>query len=133
MAGAFLIASLGITIRRGRLLTAGSLLWPLMFAALSMTRSLPLSLLILAGAGVCNIFVNNLSNALVQTSTPDRLRGRVMGAYTWIFFGFMPLGALWSGMLAGRIGEQTTVLINGGIACTFAIAVAVLYPQLREE
>ena len=133
LAGALLIAWLGGRIMRGKLLTAGSLLWPLLFAALSRTRSLPLSLLILAGAGVGNIFVNNLSNALVQTATPERLRGRVMGAYTWIFFGFMPLGALWSGMLAGRIGEQSTVLINGGIALAFAIAVAALVPKLREE
>ena len=118
---------------RGKMLTAGSLLWPLLFAALSQTRRLPLSLLILAGAGVGNIFVNNLSNALVQTATPDRLRGRVMGAYTWIFFGFMPLGALWSGLIAGRIGEQSTVLINGGIAFTFALATAALYPKLRQE
>jgi len=133
LAGALLIAWLGGRIMRGKLLTAGSLIWPLLFAALSRTRSLPLSLLILAGAGVSNIFVNNLSNALVQTATPERLRGRVMGAYTWIFFGFMPLGALWSGMLAGRIGEQSTVLINGGIAWAFALAVVSLYPKLREE
>ena len=133
LAGAFLIAALGGRIMRGRMLIAGSLLWPLLFAALSQTRLLPLSLLILAGAGIGNIFVNNLSNALVQTATPDRLRGRVMGAYTWIFFGFMPLGALWSGILAGRIGEQRTVLINGGLAFVFAAAVALLYPRLREE
>jgi len=133
LAGAFLIAALGGRIMRGKMLTAGSLLWPLLFAALSQTRRLPLSLLILAGAGVGNIFVNNLSNALVQTATPDRLRGRVMGAYTWIFFGFMPLGALWSGLIAGRIGEQSTVLINGGIAFTFALATAALYPKLRQE
>ncbi|HUI09999.1 MAG TPA: MFS transporter [Bacteroidota bacterium] len=131
--GALIIASLGARIRRGRLLVAGSMLWPLLFAALSRTSRLSLSLLILASAGVGSIFVNNLSNALVQTATPERLRGRVMGAYTWIFFGFMPLGALWSGMLAGRIGEQSTVLINGGIAFAFALAVAALYPKLREE
>jgi MFS family permease len=131
--GALAIASLGGKIMRGRMLTAGSFLYPLLLAVLSLTRALPLSLLILAGVGVGTIFVNNLSNAMVQTSTPERLRGRVMGTYTWIFFGFMPLGALWSGMLASRLGEQTTVLINAGIAFLFALAIAVFYPRLRKE
>jgi hypothetical protein len=79
------------------------------------------------------ILVNNLSNAIVQTSTPERLRGRVMGAYTWIFFGFMPLGALWSGMIAARLGEPAAVMINAGIAFSFAIAVRTFTPRLREE
>ena len=101
--------------------------------ALAFSRQVPLSLLILAGAGMGTILVNNLSNAIVQTSTPERLRGRVMGAYTWIFFGFMPLGALWSGTIAARLGEPAAVMINAAIAFSFAIAVRVFYPRLREE
>jgi MFS family permease len=131
--GALFIASLGRKIMRGRLLIAGSFLYPALLFALSFARRLPVSLLILAGAGVGTILVNNLSNAVVQTSTPHRLRGRVMGAYTWIFFGFMPLGALWSGTIAGRLGEPVAVMINASIAFVFALAVLLLYPRLREE
>ncbi len=131
--GAFFIASLGRTIMRGRLLTAGSILFPVLLFALSFSRTLPLSLLFLAGAGVGTIFVNNLSNALVQTATPDRLRGRVMGTYTWIFFGSMPIGALWSGVIAGRLGEPAAVMINASIAFLFALGVWVFYPKLRKE
>jgi MFS family permease len=131
--GALFIASLGRKIMRGRLLIAGSFLYPVLLFALALTHWLPLSLLMLAGAGVGTILVNNLSNALVQTSTPDRLRGRVMGAYTWIFFGFMPLGALWSGAIAGKLGEPGAVMINASIAFLFALAVWIFYPVLREE
>jgi MFS family permease len=131
--GALFIASLGRSILRGRLLTAGSFLYPVLLFTLAFARGLPLSLLILAGAGIGTIFVNNLSNAIVQTSTPDRLRGRVMGTYTWIFFGCMPLGALWSGTTAGRLGEPAAVMINASVAFLFALAVRLFFPKLREE
>ena len=131
--GAFFIASLGRNIMRGRLLTAGSFLFPVLMFALAFSRTLPVSLLLLAGAGVGTIFVNNLSNALVQTSTPERLRGRVMGTYTWVFFGFIPLGALWSGTIAGKLGEPAAVMINATIAFGFALVIRVFYPGLRKE
>ncbi len=131
--GALAIASLGGRIMRGRMLMIGSFTYPVLLFALAFSRQVPLSLLILAGAGMGTILVNNLSNAIVQTSTPERLRGRVMGAYTWIFFGFMPLGALWSGTIAARLGEPAAVMINAAIAFSFAIAVRVFYPRLREE
>ena len=131
--GALFIASLGRRIMRGRMLMYGSFLYPALLFALAFSRRLPVSLPLLAGVGVGTILVNNLSNALVQTSTPDRLRGRVMGTYTWIFFGFMPLGALWSGTIAGGIGEPATVMINASIALLFALAVRLFYPRLRQE
>jgi MFS family permease len=131
--GALFIASLGRNIMRGKLLMAGSFLFPVLLFSLAFSRQLPLSLLLLAGAGVGTILVNNLSNALVQTSTPERLRGRVMGTYIWIFFGCMPLGALWSGIIAGRLGEPAAVMINSAIAFLFALGIWVLYPRLREE
>jgi MFS family permease len=131
--GALFIASLGRNILRGKLLMAGSLLFPVLLFSLSFSRQLPLSLLLLAGAGVGTILVNNLSNALVQTSTPERLRGRVMGTYIWIFFGCMPLGALWSGIIAGRLGEPAAVMINSAIAFLFALGIWIAYPRLREE
>lgn len=131
--GALFIASLGRNIMRGKLLTAGSFLFPVLLFSLAFSRQLPISLLLLAGAGVGTILVNNLSNALVQTSTPERLRGRVMGTYIWIFFGCMPLGALWSGIIAGRLGEPAAVMINSAIAFLFALGIWIAYPRLREE
>jgi MFS family permease len=129
--GALTIATLGRFTFRGKLLTFGSLMYPLLFFAFAFVRWLPLSLLVLAGAGMGMILVMNLANALVQTSTPDHLRGRVMGAYTWIFFGFMPIGALWTGTVAQHIGEPQAVIINAVAACAFAIAVFALFPKVR--
>jgi MFS family permease len=131
--GALLIASLGRITYRGKLVTVGSFLTPMLLMVFATLHWLPASLLILGGVGVGTIMVMNLANALVQTSTPESLRGRVMGAYTWIFFGFMPLGSLWSGEIAARVGLPETVLINGGLALAAAIAVWSFFPNLRNQ
>ena len=126
------IASLAGRARgRGRLLTAGSLAFPVVLAALSFTRSLPLSLacLFLAGAALISMF--NLSNALVQTLVPDAVRGRVMSVYNLAFLGLAPIGSL----AIGACGREVRRAVRGArlrpvsLACTGGIALAV--PSLR--
>jgi MFS family permease len=133
LAGALLIASLGRISYRGRLVTLGSLLYPVILIFFACTRSIPLSLLSLAGAGCGMILVMNLANAMVQTRAPDHLRGRVMGSYTWIFFGFMPLGALWLGTIADKFGEPEAVILSAVLALICSMSVWLLYPKLRQE
>jgi MFS family permease len=73
----------------------------------------------------------NTSNALVQTHVSDDLRGRVMGVYTLTFFGAMPLGSLWAGTLAHRLGEPTAVLLNAVILFCVASFIWLRLPFIR--
>ncbi len=125
------IASMGTYRRRGKLLTAGSLAFPVVLAGLSFTRSLPLSLIGLFLAGVAFITMFNLANALVQTLVPDQVRGRVMSVYNLAFLGMAPIGSLAIGAAAERLGEPTALLVFAlvSLACTGGIALAV--PSLR--
>jgi len=129
--GALIIASLGHFNFRGRFLTFGSFAFPLLVLAFSLVRWLPLSLVVLLGAGIANIFIFNLANALVQTLVRDDLRGRVMGIYSLTFFGFLPVGALWIGTMAERFGEPAAILVNAGIMLLLCTAIALYVPQVR--
>ncbi len=133
LVGALGIASLGSFSYRGKLLTYGAFLSSFLLILFALFRWMPMSLLLLAGIGVGSIMIMNLANAMVQTMTPERLRGRVMGAYTWIFFGTMPLGALWAGSMADRLGLSETIVINGALALVAAVAVWLLFPKLLEQ
>jgi len=75
--------------------------------------------------------VANSSNALVQTSVPDELRGRVMGVYTLIFFGSLPLGALLIGAMAERLGAPAAVLINACIVLLTSTVILLRLPYIR--
>jgi MFS family permease len=129
--GALLIASLGRFDFKGRLLTLGSFVFPLLVLAFSFVRRLPFSLVALIGTGIAVIFIFNLANALVQTLVRDELRGRVMGIYSLTFFGFLPLGALWIGTMAQRFGETAAVMINAGIMLILCASIAISVPDLR--
>jgi MFS family permease len=131
--GALTIATLGRISYRGKLVTLGSFVTPILLMIFAAFRWLPASLAILGGIGIGTIMVMNLANALVQTSTPENLRGRVMGAYTWIFFGFMPVGSLWTGEIAARVGLSEAVLVNGSLALLAAVIVWVFFPHLRRQ
>jgi len=131
LAAALWIAAVAHRRRKGRTITAASLVFPAVLILFSFTRVLSLSLLALLAVGAANIVVNNLANALVQTLTPDAVRGRVMGVYIFAFFGFMPLGALGAGALATALGAPVTILIGAGATLACAVAVAAAVPSLR--
>jgi MFS family permease len=133
MAGALLIASLGRFHFRGKLLTLGTLAMPALVIVFAFVRWTPLSLLLLFGAGVAQIFIMNLCNALVQTFSPHALRGRIMGVYVFVFFGTMPIAALSIGATAQRIGETAAVLIGASVMFLAAILVWIFFPNLRRQ
>jgi MFS family permease len=133
LGAALFIATYAHKLRRGRVLSFGSLVFPLLLALFSFTRGLALSLILLVVVGAANIMVNNLANSVVQTLTPDALRGRVMSIYMFSFFGFMPIGALLAGVAATAIGVPFTVIIGAAGTLVCAVAVFLAVPSLRRS
>jgi MFS family permease len=133
LTSALLVASLGRFTFRGKLWTIGSFIFPVMMFVFAFMNWLSLSLLLMVGTGFGLILIFNLANAMVQTLVEDSLRGRVMGIYTFIFFGMMPIGALLMGSLAEKFGEPEAVIIGSIITFISAIAVFFTVPRLREN
>jgi MFS family permease len=131
--GALIVASLGRYRYKGRLLMTGAFIFPCMLVVFLSVRWLPLALLALVGVGLGQMIMMNTSNAIVQTKTPDELRGRVMSIYTLSFFGFMPLGALLAGGLAARFGEPLTGYLGAFVLLGFALLVWWRVPSLRRS
>ena len=71
-------------------------------AVFAWSTSLPLSLAMgfLAGFGLI-LYVGS-TNMLLQITTEDAYRGRIMSYYTLMFVGTAPFGALWAGWVAER-------------------------------
>jgi MFS family permease len=130
--GALTIASLGRFQFKGRLLTLGSFAFPLLLLTFSFLRWLPLSLLMLFCLGVATMLIFNLANAMIQTLVADDLRGRVMSIYSFSFFGLMPLGSLWVGLIAEHLSEPTAIIINSVILLGFFILIRIFVPKLHK-
>jgi len=129
--GALVLASLGRFRAKGRLLTLGAFLFPLMIVLFSQVNRLWLSLLILVGVGWGSMWLFNNANALVQTHSPNGLRGRIISVYTLVFFGMMPLSSLLAGTLADAIGLTTTVLLTALVALVFALGIYIAAPSIH--
>jgi MFS family permease len=128
---ALLIATLSHYEIKGKLLTVGTLVFPVLLFGFSLVRWFPLSLVMMLGVGAALIQIMNLANALVQTLVPDRLRGRVMSVYGLTFFGLMPLGALWIGTAAQHLGEPTAVMVGAAASMAVATLVFLRVPGVR--
>lgn len=131
LAGALLLAHVSHYRFKGRLLTLGTLVFPAALTAFAFVRWLPLSMAVLFVVGAGQILVLNLANAIVQGRVSDDLRGRVMGIYTLIFFGSMPLGGLLAGALGHWVGEPRAVMLGALAMLGCGVLVAVLQPRIR--
>ncbi len=99
--------------------------------ALSFIWSIALSIPIFFTIGLGTLAFLGASNTLVQTLSPDDLRGRAMSVYTMIAVGVVPLGSLVVGSLAAITGLHLAFALAGG-SCVFIIAlVYLLTPLIR--
>lgn len=127
--GAVVVSSLGYMHKKGSLLLIGNLTFCAMLILFSFSRILSVSLVLLVIAGWGMMTNMSLTNTLIQTSTPDHLRGRVMSLYTLMFLGMAPIGSLQAGSIAQWLGAPWAVRI-GATVC--ALAAIVLGPRIAE-
>ena len=81
--------------------------------------------IVLVVTGVTFSLYASQSNASLQMVVPDRLRGRVLSLYGYVFFGTAPLGGFLTGWFSDRFGTGRLLLIVGGIALMAAAVVAI--------
>jgi len=81
--------------------------------------------LLLVALGACQILFSTGCNTTLQLTTPDALRGRVMGLYALANAGMTPFGSLLVGTLAEHLGVRAACLLGGGGGLV-AVAVLVL-------
>ncbi|MEG6549999.1 MFS transporter, partial [Desulfocurvibacter africanus] len=105
----------------GRWIIRAGVGFGLSLAVFSLSRQLWLSAALLAPVGFCMVVMMASANTLLQQTTPDGYRGRVMALFSMMVVGMSPFGALLAGALAHLIGPQLTVLA-GGLACVAAAA-----------
>lgn len=118
--GAFSLAMVGKRVRRGKVLAGAAFAFSGLLIAFAFSRTIWLSTLILFFTGMTMILNNALANGLLQTITPDSLRGRVMSAYAFVFVGMAPLGSLLSGSVASALSAPAAIGIGGGVLLCFA-------------
>jgi MFS family permease len=116
MGGAFTIA-MAQPRRRSTYWFFSGLISSLGISALGFTHQFNIAtgILLFVGLGM-QVFVGT-SNIIIQTLSPDAMRGRTIGVYSMILMGMVPGGALLIGTIATFV-DLRTVLIGAGIVST---------------
>jgi len=119
--GSLAVASRGNILKKGRVALTMLICLGLGIAGFSVSRSLPLSyaMLVLVGASMMAAFATVTS--LVQLTTTNEMRGRVMSVYNCAFRGGMPMGNLMSGWMVPIFTAPIVLGIDGGLLILVAL------------
>lgn len=131
--GAIFLASSADRLSVGSRIMTGLLVYPVAFILFSVAPSFWLALPLLALGGWAMITLLATTNTLLQTTTPDVLRGRVMSLYTLALVGLMPAGSLLAGYLAENLGSAPLALgLGQAVVLLASILIFFFAPRVRQ-
>ncbi len=128
--GSLTIASAGNFKRKGLVALGALIFLGASISAFALSKSVPLSglILVLAGASMMAVFAT--VNSLVQLITTNEMRGRVMSVYNVAFRGGMPMGNLLSGWLVPVSSAPVVLGVNGFLLILVALYFLLLQRRL---
>lgn len=133
LAGALFLAARVRTDGLGPLIALAASLFGGGLVLFGLSSSPWLSFPILSVAGFGLMVQSAASNTFLQSIAGDAMRGRIMSLYTMAFVGTLPLGSLYAGWLADRVGAPATVMIGGVVALAAALLFGRRLPALRRD
>jgi predicted MFS family arabinose efflux permease len=132
LAGALFTASLGSWRRRGALLVGAAFAHGTLLTVFGAQHTVLGAMLFVGLTSLAVMVFLGMANTLMQTRTPDAIRGRVMSVHTMVFMGFMPLGQMLLGSLGTLIGINNSFVVGGAIVTLLAGYAALRVSALRE-
>jgi MFS family permease len=120
---ALFVAAQGAQIVQSKTLYTGAIIYGIFIILFGFMRQ-PVGaafLLFFAGFGIILFF--SIGNSIIQTKSPDHLRGRLMGIWALVFGGGMPIGSFWMGLLASHTSSGFSLQMGGVFCLLGALAV----------
>ena len=113
--------------RTTRFVILGGMLFSISIMVLSVLPNYTTYIVWLPICGVTALTTLVSANSIVQTSTDQVIRGRVMGLYLLIFMGGTPFGSPLIGLATDYIGIRPTIALCGGISLSASLFVWIKY------
>lgn len=127
--GSLGIAAFGDFKFKGGIFIVGTAIWGLLWAAFSLSPSVPLSFALMTGIGLAAAPFVVMQTTLLLMMTEPKLQGRVMGMQE-LTIGVMPVSTVILGVAAELIGIAATAFINGLLMTLFVTCVVMWAPPL---
>jgi len=117
--------------RRGTVWFASAMVMCAGTIALGLVHTFWLAVVVLVFLGLAVLSFTGSSNVMLQTLSPEEMRGRTISVFSMIMLGFVPAGSLLLGSFASLVGLHTAFLAAGTVASAMAVLVWATNPQLR--
>ena len=125
--GALALALLGRSRPGLPLLIAAAATASALTLALAVIRHFPAAVVLLALTGLTQIVFMASCNTTLQMVVPDRLRGRIMSLYAFVFVGVTPIGSFFVGSVAEWLGTPIAYAAGGGLGLLSVLALTLLW------
>ncbi len=129
---ALVVAARGYPMISLKTLFTGAGIYGFCIVLFGFVHQLMMAVLIIFGIGFGIILFFSTGNSMIQTHSPDHLRGRLMGIWAMVFGGSMPIGSFWMGMIAQKTGPGRALQVGGLFCILGATAVFFLGRKTRE-
>ncbi len=124
LAAALGLAAFSRKLRQGRMALSSAAAMGLSLLLLAAAPGLITALLICTLTGCAMAATGISTNTLLQRLSPDHLRGRVMGFYSFVALGMAPFGSLQGGWVAEHFGVRSSFAL-GGVVSLLAVGLVV--------
>ena len=124
LGGALLLASWHSLTAHGRVFVGGSLLLAVLVVGFSLSSWYALSLPLEFAIGLASSGFGTMQSAIMLLSASERARGRAMGILS-ACIGTQPLGTLWVGFFASRVGAPAATAAGAALALLLMLPLAI--------
>jgi MFS family permease len=135
-AGAILGSAVVFRLRafehKGWLILAATAGYAVSCIALAWSSMFEMALVATGLIGVCDALAATLRQVLVQTDTPDRLRGRVSSAYQMVSRGGPSLGQAQMGFVAAALGAPLGLTLGASVTLAYVALLALKGRTIRQ-
>ncbi len=127
--GALALAVLGKSRPPLTLLVGAAASLSVLTLALAVVRHFPTATVLLALTGLSQIVFMASCNTTLQMVAPDRLRGRIMSLYAFVFVGVTPIGSFFVGSVAEWFGVSAAYAVGGGLGLLAVLVLTLLWAR----
>ena len=131
IAGSLLLARMGNTPRKGRLMFIITLMWAVFMGVFALSQNMVLAMALVAVVGFFSSMFMSLNRSLIQLAVTPEMRGRVM-SIDMMSHGLMPLGIIPISLIAEYYSIDLALFVSAVLLAVSALVVMFLLPEVRK-
>ncbi|MBF0315707.1 MAG: MFS transporter [Oligoflexia bacterium] len=111
------------------IITITNFVMGVMLICIGLSTNFPLTLFLLFVCGFFNLCFSITANSLLQLTTEDRYRGRVMSVHAMVFAGTTPIGNFFTGMISEHFGAGNAFIVSGILIMILCLSIKYKYTK----